>query len=47
MIKDIPSVPRFLIRSRTIFSLIRRAFDSYGVLSIAVYFLFQRLISLI
>lgn len=47
MIKDIPSVPRFLIRSRTIFSLIRRAFDSYGDLSIAVYFLFLRLISLI
>ncbi len=47
MIKDIPSVPRFLIRSRTIFSLIRRAFDSYGDLSIAIYFLFLRLISLI
>jgi hypothetical protein len=47
MIKDIPSVPRFLIRSRTIFSLIRRAFDSYGDLSIARYFLFLRLISLI
>lgn len=38
MIKDIPSVPRFLIR---------RAFDSYGDLSIALYFLFLRLISLI
>lgn len=47
MIKDIPSVPRFLIRSRTIFSLIRRAFDSYGDLNIALYFLFLRLISLI
>lgn len=47
MIKDIPSVPRFLIRSRTIFSLIRRVFDSYGDLSIVVYFLFLRLISLI
>ncbi len=47
MIKDIPSVSRFLIRSRTIFSLIRRAIDSYGDLSIAVYFLFLRLISLI
>lgn len=47
MIKDIPSVPRFLICSRTIFSLIRRAFDSYGDLSIALYFLFLRLISLI
>lgn len=47
MIKDIPSVLRFLILSRTIFSLIRRAFDSYGDLSIAVYFLFLRLIFLI